>query len=287
MNTEPVSIGVVGSVNLDLVARVDQFPLPGETITGARVDRHPGGKGANQALAARRLGARVHLLACLGADDLAQEALEGLKKEGVNLDCCTYLEAHSTGLALIWVSADGENKIVVAPGANAEFHAEHLRMPSVDAVIAQLEVPQDTIIAAADRNQRFLTLNAAPARPVASELLDRVDLLVVNELEAKALGSALQNYHGLLATTFGSAGAVLSRRGQEIARAQPPKVTAVDTTGAGDTFTAALTVGLVEGMTPEAALQRACLAAAISVTRPGAQGSPTLQELTEFGKPGR
>jgi ribokinase len=285
MNSEPVSIGVVGSVNLDLVARVDRFPLPGETVTGATIDRHPGGKGANQALAARRLGARVYLLACLGTDDLAEEALAGLKSEGVNLDYCSYLEAHSTGLALIWVSADGENKIVVAPGANAEFHAEHLRMPQVDAVVAQLEVPQDTIIAAAERNQRFLTLNAAPARPVASELLDRADLLVVNELEAKALGSALQHYRGLLATTFGSAGAVLSRNGREVARAQAPKVTAVDTTGAGDTFTAALTVGLVEGMDPEAALQRACLAAAISVTRAGAQGSPTRQELAEFGKP--
>lgn len=284
MNPERVSIGVVGSVNLDIVASIDHFPEPGETITGATVARHPGGKGANQALAAQRMGARVYLSACLGADDMAQEALSGLVRAGVNLDFCHYLDEENTGLALIWVSADGENKIVVAPGANAAFHANELELPQVDAIIAQLEIPQDTIVAAARRNDRFLTLNAAPARPVSRELLGLTDLLVVNEIEARAIGSALDDYSGMLATTYGSAGATISRAGELIARAQPPQVRAVDTTGAGDTFTAALTVGLVEGMSPRAALERACLAAAISVTRAGAQGSPTLADLAEFSR---
>lgn len=282
MKPEAVSVAVVGSVNLDLVARVEHFPVPGETITGATVDRHPGGKGANQALAAHRLGARVYMIACLGEDPAAEEALAGLKAAGVNLDYCQRLPGESTGLALILVSGTGENQIVVAPGANAAFHAEHLRMPRTDAVIAQLEVPQDTILTAAQRNRGFFTLNAAPAKPVAREVLYETDLLVVNEIEARALGPALEHYDGLLATTYGREGAVLTRHGQEVAQAESPKVKAVDTTGAGDTFTAALTVGLVSGMEPKAALSRACVAAAISVTRPGAQGSPTLEELDKF-----
>ena len=282
MNDKPVAIAVVGSVNVDLVARVERFPHPGETVTNARLERHPGGKGANQAMAARRMGADVFMLACVGDDDLAAEALAELAREGINLDYCHTLEGESTGLALIWVSADGENKIVVAPGANAAFHAEHLRMPPVDAVIAQLEVPQDTILRAASQCPGPLTLNAAPAKPVSSELLTATGLLVVNEIEALALGEALKSYRGLLATTHGPDGATLSRDGRKIARARPPRVTAVDTTGAGDTFTATLTLGLVEGMSEQEALERACLAATISVTRPGAQGSPTVTELAAF-----
>ena len=282
MKPDPVRIGVVGSVNLDIVASVKRFPEPGETITGASVERHPGGKGANQALAARRLGADVYLLACLGADDMAGEALAGLTQAGVNLDFCRYLDGYNTGLALIWVSDEGENKIVVAPGANAAFGEDQLELPHVDALIAQLEIPQETIIAAARGNNAFLTLNAAPVRPLSRPLLERTDLLVVNEIEARAVGAELTGFSGMMATTYGRNGASLSQGGREIARAQSPRVRAVDTTGAGDTFTAALTVGLIEGLDPQAALQRACLAAAISVTRPGAQGSPTREELAAF-----
>jgi len=282
MDADMISIAVVGSVNLDIVASVPRFPEPGETLSGATVQRHPGGKGANQALAARRLGANVFLVACLGHDAAAEEALAGLRSAGVNLDYCHYLEGHPTGQALILVAASGENQIVVAPGANAAFHQHYLQFPAVDAVIAQLEVPMDTILLAAQRGRHFFTLNAAPARAVPREVLELTDLLVVNEIEARALGTELAYFEGLLATTLGSEGAVLSRRGDEIARARPPKVQAVDTTGAGDTFTAALTVGLVGGLEPQAALERACLAAAISVTRAGAQGAPTLRELAQF-----
>lgn len=276
------SIAVVGSVNLDIVARVERFPEPGETLTGATIQRHPGGKGANQALAARRLGAEVYLVACLGDDPTAEEALAVLRAAGVKLDYCRFLPGHTTGLALILVTDDGENQIVVAPGANQRFGRDPVRVPAADALIAQLSVPVDTILRAARRHDGFFTLNAAPAIPVPQELLALTDLLVVNEIEARALGPQLAAFEGLLATTLGREGAVLSRAGREIARARPPAVEAVDTTGAGDTFTAALTVGLVRGLAPQAALEQACLAAAFNVTRAGAQGSPTLAELQAF-----
>ena len=274
-----VSIAVVGSVNLDIVASVDRFPEPGETVTNAVVNRHPGGKGSNQALAAHRLGATVYMVACVGDDAVANEALANLKAEGVNLDYCQRLEGISTGLALIMVSSDGENQIVVAPGANAAFHRQRLKVPSTDAVIAQLEVPMDTIEHLAKNHDGFFCLNAAPARPVPESVLRHTDLLVVNEIEAKAIGDNLKAFKGLLATTFGSKGATISCEGRELAAASPPKITAVDTTGAGDAFTAALTVSLVAGMSPQNALNVACQAGAITATRAGAQGSPLFEEL--------
>jgi len=268
------SIAVVGSVNLDIVASVKQFPEPGETVTNAVVNRFPGGKGANQALAACRLGAKVYLVACLGNDPVADEALVNLVEAGVDLAYCQRLDGSSTGLALILVSEEGENQIVVAPGANAAFSPERLAIPDTDAVIAQLEVPLATILQAAQREKCFFCLNAAPAKPVPADLLEHVDLVVVNEIEARTMGHSLDGYQGLLATTFGSRGAQLSRAGEVIARATPPRVEVVDTTGAGDAFTAALTVGLVGGQAHQTALQRACVAGALTTTKMGAQSSP-------------
>ncbi len=177
------------------------------------------------------------------------------------------------------VNADGENQIVVAPGANAAFDAEQLELPATDASIAQLEIPFETILAAASRDDGFFCLNAAPAKPVPRELLEHVDLLVVNEIEARALGEELGSYQGLLATTYGGEGAVLSRQGVEIARALPPRVSVVDTTGAGDAFTAALTVALVSGIPAQEALEQACVVGALATTKMGAQSSPTLAEV--------
>ena len=138
-----ISIAVIGSINLDIVAKEDNFPLPGETITNAVVNRYPGGKGANQALAAHRLGASVYMVGRVGDDPIADEALHTLREEGVDLSYCRPLKSMSTGLAMIVVSDSGENQIVVAPGANAAFDAAHLKVPKVDAFIAQLEVPFD------------------------------------------------------------------------------------------------------------------------------------------------
>jgi len=281
MNTN-ISIAVIGSINLDIVASVREFPQPGETVTNAVVNRFPGGKGANQALAAHRLGASVFMIGRVGDDPAAAEAMETLRMEGVDLSYTKTLEQHSTGLAMIMVSESGENQIVVAPGANAAFDAEHLELPLTDASIAQLEVPFETILKAARGNDNFFCLNAAPAKPVPHELLEQVDLLVVNEIEARTLGDELDSYDGLLATTYGSAGAVLSQNGQQIAKAAPPRVKVVDTTGAGDAFTAALTVALVAGMAPQAALEQACVVGALTTTKMGAQSSPTLSDVQKM-----
>ena len=275
-----ISIAVIGSINLDIVANVKNFPRPGETITNAVVNRFPGGKGANQALAAHRLGAAVFMVGRVGKDPAADEALQTLVEEDVDLTYCRRLEDFPTGLAMIVVSESGENQIVVAPGANAAFDPEHLEVPRTDASIAQLEVPIDTILKAARASDNFFCLNAAPAKPVPHELLEHVDLLVVNELEAQALGKELDIYHGLLASTYGSKGATLSRNGQQIAEAKPPKVNVVDTTGAGDAFTAALTVALVSGMEQQKALEYACVVGALTTTKMGAQSSPSTADIT-------
>jgi len=279
---QSVSIAVIGSINLDIVARVRDFPQPGETVTNATVSRFPGGKGANQAIAAHRLGASVFMVGRVGKDPHADEALQTLRQEGVDLSYCKNLENHATGLALIVVNDAGENHIVVAPGANAAFDAQHLEFPSTDACIAQLEVPTETILKAARANNSFFCLNAAPVKPLAYELLEHVDLLVVNEIEAQALEAELDSFHGLLASTYGAKGAVLSRNGVQIAKAKPPKIDVIDTTGAGDAFTAALTVGLVSGLEPQAALEQACVVGALATTKLGAQSSPTLIEVQQL-----
>lgn len=276
---KPLTIAVVGSINLDLVARVERFPLPGETVTDAIVSRFHGGKGANQAIAARRLGAQVAMLGCVGDDPVAQEVLRNLREHGVDVSGCRTLDGCATGLALINVTAAGENQIVVAPGANAGFAPELLALPPSDAVIAQLEIPLPTVRKAAETCRGFFCLNAAPARDVPEEILALTDLLVVNEGEAQALGDKTGRFGNWLAITLGAAGAVLLRAGEEVARAKPPRVAVVDTTGAGDAFTAALTVAMLSGMPPAAALQRACIAGALTATRPGAQSSPSLAEI--------
>ncbi len=276
---EPLTLAVVGSINLDLVARVNAFPRDGETLSGATVQYHPGGKGGNQALAARRLGARVALIACVGDDANADLAMSHLESEGVDLSRVVRLAGECTGLAMIQVDARGENRIVVAPGANAKFDPEHLSLPRAQGVIAQLEVPMDTLATLAESHQGFLCVNAAPARPVAPEVLAHTDLLVVNELEAEAIGPRLADYAGWLAVTYGAAGAELTREGRWVASSEAPRVEVVDSVGAGDAFTAALATGLMQGLEPQAALERACAAGALATTREGAQCGPTPDEI--------
>jgi ribokinase len=271
MKNNAAHIVVVGSVNLDLAARVPRLPVAGETVTDAELGRYPGGKGANQALAARRLGADVCLLACVGDDAVADEALALLRAAGVDLSRLAVDPDVSTGIALIAVDAAGENQIVVAPGANRRLAPEHLKIPAADALICQLEVPVETLLHAASVFSGFFCINLAPVRDLPNELLARADLIIVNEVEANYYGESLKTLGGLLAITNGSRGAVLYRDGAEIAKALPPVVDAVDTTGAGDTFTAALTLALVEGQDADAALAFACAAAAASTTRHGAQ----------------
>jgi ribokinase len=263
----PPDLTVVGSINLDLVTKVGRLPRPGETVSGARLERIPGGKGANQAVAAARLGADVRMVGAVGADPYAAEALVGLHEAGVTLDVQEVDEP--TGIALILVADDGDNVIVVVPGANARVGGSSVR----GRVLCQLEIP-DEAVREARAQADWLCVNAAPARP----LLVEAELVVANRYEADVVGE-----QHLIAVTLGEEGAVLLQDGVEIARARPPRVEAVDGTAAGDAFTGSLVVSLLEGREPEEALRRACAAGAIAVSRFGAQPSlPTAAEVDEI-----
>ncbi|HWF74659.1 MAG TPA: PfkB family carbohydrate kinase [Solirubrobacteraceae bacterium] len=255
------SITVVGSANIDLVAKCERLPRAGETVADAEFARVPGGKGANQAVAAARLGARARFVGRIGRDDLVLRALE---RESVDVSGVVGDEGES-GVALIVVDSDGENMIVVAPGANWRLSPEDVEVGDADAVLCQLETPWSVVHAAA-ASGRFLCLNASPAR---GPLELAPDLLVVNTYEYESVG----DYDGLVALTLGAEGAALLEGGHEVARARPPRVVAVDGTGAGDAFCAALVVGLLAGRSREAALTWACAAGALAASRPGAQPS--------------
>jgi ribokinase len=258
------SLTVVGSINLDLVVRVDRLPRPGETLSGATLERIPGGKGANQAVAAARLGAGVRMVGCIGGDSYGEEALVGLRDAGIELDV-SEVDA-PTGIAIILVAAGGDNQIVVVPGANARVGGFTVE----GSVLCQLEVP-DSALQEARKQARWLCVNAAPARPLAVD----ADLVVANRYEAEIVGE-----QPLLALTLGDEGAMLLEAGREVARARPPRVEALDGTAAGDAFTACLVVSLLEERDREEALRRACAAGALAASRFGAQPSlPTADEV--------
>jgi ribokinase len=273
-------ITVVGSANIDYVAQCARLPRPGETLTDAEFMRVPGGKGANQAVAAARLGASVRFVGRIGSDDFT---LRSLESDGIDVRFATRDDGES-GVALILVASDGENVIVVAPGANrrlvAEDVAHALASADADAVICQQEIPLEAVLAAQDgararEHRAFFCFNAAPARGPLDPRLSP-DLLVLNRYEYEAIGV----YEGLVALTLGAEGAVLLEGGEEIARGRPPRVDAVDGTAAGDAFCAALVVSLLEGQARDEALVRACVAGALAASRPGAQPSlPSRAEL--------
>jgi ribokinase len=264
----PLRITVVGSVNLDLVARCERLPRPGETVSGATFDRVPGGKGANQAVACARLGAEVTLIGAVGRDSFAEEALRCLRDEGVSL--ALEVVDVGTGVALIYVDAKGDTEIVVAPGANAALG--DVRLPEHDGVLCQLEIPDEAVLSAWEQCTGLFCLNAAPARPINVD----ADLVVVNRFELESLARR----DGLVAVTSGADDVLLLDDGEELARATPPRVEPVDGTAAGDAFTACLLVSLLEGRDPGEALARACAAGALAASRSGAQPSlPTTDEI--------
>ncbi|MFI9846829.1 ribokinase [Nonomuraea sp. NPDC051941] len=291
---------VVGSANADLVVQVDRHPAPGETVLGSELAVHPGGKGANQAVAAARLGARVALLGRVGADGHGRLLRESLERDGVDLGHLRDTAAAS-GIAMIAVGPQGDNSIIVAPGANARLTEGDVLdaaplLRSAPVVSLQLEIPLPAVLAAA-RLARRAVLNLSPAVPVPDELLALCDPLVVNEHEAALLlgapGEPDRQARELLARgprsvviTLGADGAVVADMvaGDGAVHAVPsPRVAAVDTTGAGDAFTGALAWRLAAGEPLARAAAFAARVGAAAVRRAGAQDSyPTMAEVEDL-----
>ena len=293
---------VVGSINQDFVLKVERRPEPGETVTGAELSLFPGGKGANQAVAAARLGADVAMFGRVGEDPFGEELIKNLRANEVDTSRVETLSGAPTGSAFITVTPDGENTIIVSPGANRSFGPEEIEAANEDlrrtrVLVAQLEVAVEAVETAAraveEAGGRFL-LNLAPPREV-SDALRRCDPLVVNEHEArfllgeKAQGNPEESAGKLLdlgprsaVITLGAEGAILAVGGS--AQHFPaPEVEAVDTTGAGDAFVGALAAKLARGAPLEEAVPYAVLAGAAAVTSEGAQGSlPTPEEVEKL-----
>lgn len=270
-------ITVLGSVNLDFIIQTQTLPRAGETIGQGTFTTLPGGKGANVALMVQRLveaaGGQVSLRACVGDDVYAGQALAFLQEAGVDLTGVSHLQNEATGVAFINVSADGENQIAVASGANFAFTPEHIGELKTDAIITQFEIPTDVILAAVKATDAFVCINASPVGVDIAPLLPFTDLLIVNAGEHQAYEKSLEGYEGWLAVTLGGEGAVLYKGGEQVAQSQPPSVDVVDTTGAGDSFAAALTVAFLESKEPQAALDFACAVGALTTTKMGAQAA--------------
>ncbi|HKS48817.1 MAG TPA: ribokinase [Amycolatopsis sp.] len=284
---------VVGSANADLVVQADRRPAAGETVLGGDTVISPGGKGANTAVAAAKLGADVALVAAIGDDPYGAMLTESLRGAGVHTDLLRTV-SRPTGIAYITVTPDGENSILVSPGANGELGPAHVvdALTGAKVLVASLEVPLHTVesaVAAAAGAGVRTVLNLSPTAKVSSRTLAALDVLLVNEHEAAWLLGSDAELAGLLelgpraaVVTLGARGAlVITPSGTtEIAS---PEVQAVDTTGAGDGFAGALTAALAGGAELEPAARRAVRVAAISVTRPGAQPSyPSADELAPW-----
>lgn len=283
-------IVVVGSVNRDLVARVHHHPAPGETVLGSGHETMPGGKGANQAVAAARLGSDVVFVGRVGADDAGEDLASEFESEGVDVDHLRVDPAAPSGLAIITVDDAGENSIVVSPGANGHLDSSDVEGASAALMAAtvtllQLEIPMDAVVAAAAASEGIVVLNAAPAAHLPETLLRSIDVLVVNRGELATLTgsgdpvSARSLPVPATVVTLGGEGARIIRAdvAESIAAID---VTVIDTTGAGDTFCGALASGLDSGLTLEASARRAVVAGSLAVTAIGARsGMPTTPEL--------
>jgi len=269
------SIAVVGSLNMDLIVRSRHLPAPGETVTGSGFSTLPGGKGANQAVAAARAGGRVRMIGAVGSDEFGAALIGALDGAGVDTRLVRRV-AGPSGVALITVDDTAENTIVVVAGANAAMssldEADRAAIVDADLLVLQLETPLDAVTEAARVAAAAgvpVLLNPSPVRNLPAELVAAVNLLVANETEAATLGDARPG-GGHLVTTLGAAGARYLGPGGAVAQAATPRVSAVDTTGAGDAFTGALAVAWCRGDDPASALRWACAAGALATTVPGA-----------------
>jgi ribokinase len=276
---------IVGSANVDLVLPVQRIPRPGETVLATSLTRGPGGKGANQAVAAARAGASTAFVASLGDDESGALLRDALGAAGVELGLVSTTRT-PTGTAIITVDAAGENAITVAPSANAELMLNRTSESAIRAaavVLAQLEIPFETVRAAAEASSYFV-LNAAPAAELDDDLLAHVDLLVVNEHEAAVVGgspAALMERVPAAVVTLGGAGALVLRRGEGEVRVAGVEVEVVDTTAAGDTFCGVLAAALAAGTGLTEAVKRANVAASLSVQTAGAIASVPHGEAIE------
>ena len=282
---------VVGSVNVDLVVRVDHLPAPGETVLGGRFSTHDGGKGANQAVAAARAGAGVTLIGGVGTDEHGHRALEALRAERLDLDRVRQVDAEPTGVALIVVGPRGENQIAVAPGANHAWQLDEedrARIAESDVLLTNHEVPPEVVAQAlrvAQANGVRTILNPAPARALSSEVLGLGPILTPNEHELVvaigndeteiALEELAARHAGPIVVTQGAAGALVVDGGLEERFPGHSVDTVVDTTGAGDTFNGVLAAWLAGGSSLADAVRAANLAASMSVATAGArEGMP-------------
>jgi ribokinase len=298
-------IVVIGSSNIDFVCRVPKIPRPGETILGTQLSIVQGGKGANQAIAAARAGAKVTFIACVGNDTFGQQAVQGYKNEGIDTKCITFIDGVSTGAALINISESGENSISVVPQANNYLTTDVIDkfievIISADYILMQLEIPIETVFHVIDiafNNQKKIILNPAPARSLPVEYLKKVTLLTPNQHEAILL-AGIENYKGInkslvqgllskgieaFVITLGDKGAFYCAHGIQRLINSFEVDNVVDTVGAGDTFNGYLAVELAKGSTIEKAIEIANKAASICITRKGAQSSiPYKHELGEI-----
>lgn len=298
---------VIGSTNTDMVVKAAKLPFPGETILGGEFFMFPGGKGANQAVAAARLGGQVTLVARTGNDVFGKQAVGQFQKEGIDTRFIITDEENPSGVALIMVDAKGENVIAVAPGANASLSERDINqaipyLQSVEVALLQLEIPLAVVVYAVQQlreSQKKVILNPAPAQLLPDELLDSLYLITPNETEAEILtgirvtdlATAEQAARALrekgvrqVVITLGAKGAYV-HTDQVATLIEAPQVQAVDTTAAGDVFNGALAVAIAGDAAIEAAVRFACRAAALSVTRMGAQASaPYWQEMQLAGE---
>lgn len=296
---------VLGSINADHILNLESFPTPGETVTGHRYQVAFGGKGANQAVAAGRSGADIAFIACTGDDDTGERVRKQLESDNIDIAPVSVVQGESTGVALIFVNAEGENVIGIHAGANAALTvervgAQHDLIAGAEALLMQLESPVESVLAAAKiahENHTTVVLNPAPARVLSDELLALVDIITPNETEAEKLtGIRVENdddaaraakaLHdkgiNTVIITLGSRGVWASVKGDGC-RVPGFKVQAIDTIAAGDTFNGALVTALLEGEKLDKAIRFAHAAAAIAVTRTGAQPSvPWRNEIDEF-----
>lgn len=296
---------VLGSINADHILNLESFPSPGETVTGNHYQVALGGKGANQAVAAGRSGAHIAFIACTGDDDTGARVRQQLASDNIDVAPVSAVSGESTGVALIFVNAEGENVIGIHAGANAALsvarvEAENSRIAEAEALLMQLESPLESVLAAAKiahQHNTSVVLNPAPARELSDELLSLVDIITPNETEAEKLtGIRVENDEDAaraagalhdkgietVIITLGSRGVWASVKG-EGQRVPGFKVKAIDTIAAGDTFNGALVTALLEDKPLAEAIRFAHAAAAIAVTRKGAQPSvPWRKEIDEF-----